>query len=438
MGAASANQPHPSAQQAAAWLQQISAAGQTGATSTPPPAGTSSGAATGTQASQSASTWLQQIQASNVQVTSTSPAQTPAAIPTTILAANSAQSVAAMFSVPSFPAAMAFTAPAGSKAQALPGSTNSAAQTNAAQTAAQSTASSQEPAPGAVPASQAAQAENAKAATLAQAAQNSVRTGHAAPVTESQSLPLNFDASQAAVSSKADDARSGATDDAKDAQTADDHPTIAEPVQPSSVQTQALHATPASQPAAAPQPPAATTSALSSTTDAQAFAAQSQSGSAPSTAPSTAPGPSTPTASIGTPDLSALAVNIAAKSLEGARQFDIRLDPVELGRVDVRLSLDGSGTAQAHLSAERPETLSLLQNNAPALTRALQDSGVNVANNGLQFSLKGQDRQGDAQGRTASRSRSSAAQSISAAASLSGASATYGLSPSGSGVNILV
>jgi flagellar hook-length control protein FliK len=67
--------------------------------------------------------------------------------------------------------------------------------------------------------------------------------------------------------------------------------------------------------------------------------------------------PATPlAATLAAPDLNALAVSIAAKSLTGAQQFDIRMDPAELGRVDVRLSLDGNGTAQAHLAAERPES----------------------------------------------------------------------------------
>ena len=44
--------------------------------------------------------------------------------------------------------------------------------------------------------------------------------------------------------------------------------------------------------------------------------------------------------------LPGMAVEIAAKSQSGAKQFDIRLDPPELGRVEVRLSIDASGKAQ--------------------------------------------------------------------------------------------
>ncbi len=90
------------------------------------------------------------------------------------------------------------------------------------------------------------------------------------------------------------------------------------------------------------------------------------------------------------PNVPALAVEIAAKSLGGARQFDIRLDPPELGRVEVRLSIDATGKASAHLSADQPQTLDLLQKDAPALTRALRDAGLDVSQDGLNFSLRHQ------------------------------------------------
>ena len=90
------------------------------------------------------------------------------------------------------------------------------------------------------------------------------------------------------------------------------------------------------------------------------------------------------------PNLPALAVEISARSQSGAKQFDIRLDPPELGRVDVRLSIDATGKASAHLSADQPHTLTLLQNDAPALTRALRDAGLDVSQGGLNFSLRQQ------------------------------------------------
>ena len=95
-----------------------------------------------------------------------------------------------------------------------------------------------------------------------------------------------------------------------------------------------------------------------------------------------------------TPNTDGIAVSIAARSLSGAKQFDIRLDPPELGRVEVRLSIDASGKTQAHMTTDQPQTLELLQKDAPNLTRALRDAGLDVSQNGLNFSLKGQQQNG--------------------------------------------
>jgi len=101
-----------------------------------------------------------------------------------------------------------------------------------------------------------------------------------------------------------------------------------------------------------------------------------------------------------------LGVAIAAKSADGIKHFDIRLDPPELGRVEIRLSLDDSGKAQANLVVDKPQTLELLQRDSSALTQSLADAGVSLSNNGLNFSLRGQDRQSDSGSVAKGRSRS--------------------------------
>jgi flagellar hook-length control protein FliK len=105
------------------------------------------------------------------------------------------------------------------------------------------------------------------------------------------------------------------------------------------------------------------------------------------------------------PNLAALAVTIAAKSAGGAKHFDIRLDPPELGRVDVRLSVDATGRAQAALTIEKPQTLELLQKDSPQLERALKDAGLDLSQSGLNFSLKGQQQQQGSNGGNASTGR---------------------------------
>jgi len=100
------------------------------------------------------------------------------------------------------------------------------------------------------------------------------------------------------------------------------------------------------------------------------------------------PGP----ASANTPHVpvGALAVHIATQANNGARRFEIRLDPPELGRIDVRLNVARDGQVTTHLVVERAETLELLQRDARQLERSLQDAGLNTSKENMEFSLKDQ------------------------------------------------
>jgi hypothetical protein len=88
--------------------------------------------------------------------------------------------------------------------------------------------------------------------------------------------------------------------------------------------------------------------------------------------------------------LDGLAVEIAARANHGHNRFEIRLDPPELGRIEVRLDIDRSGLITSRLVVERTETLDVLRRDAHQLERALQDAGLQTANNGLQFTLRDQ------------------------------------------------
>jgi flagellar hook-length control protein FliK len=97
----------------------------------------------------------------------------------------------------------------------------------------------------------------------------------------------------------------------------------------------------------------------------------------------------TATAAAGAPvPLSGLAVEIAASARSGKTRFDVRLDPADLGRIDVRIDVDRNGQVTSHLRVEKPETLSMLQQDAPQLRQALDDAGLKTGNGGLQFSLR--------------------------------------------------
>ena len=84
-----------------------------------------------------------------------------------------------------------------------------------------------------------------------------------------------------------------------------------------------------------------------------------------------------------------LAVEITAHARTGVRQFEIRMDPPELGRIDVRLDVKENGTVTTRLVVERAETLDLLQRDSRFLERALSDNGLKLDEGGMRMSLKG-------------------------------------------------
>jgi flagellar hook-length control protein FliK len=92
--------------------------------------------------------------------------------------------------------------------------------------------------------------------------------------------------------------------------------------------------------------------------------------------------------------LSGLAVEIAASVQNGRTRFEVRLDPADLGQIDVRIDVDRSGQVTSHLTVEKPETLSMLQQDAPQLQQALNDAGLKTGSGGLQFSLRDQSSSG--------------------------------------------
>jgi flagellar hook-length control protein FliK len=94
-----------------------------------------------------------------------------------------------------------------------------------------------------------------------------------------------------------------------------------------------------------------------------------------------------------TAEMQTLALHIAARSAKGDSKFAIRLDPPELGQIDVNLSVNSHGHAQAVLAVEKPQTLDLLLRDAPTLERALKDAGLELGGN-LSFSLKEEGQQG--------------------------------------------
>ena len=95
-------------------------------------------------------------------------------------------------------------------------------------------------------------------------------------------------------------------------------------------------------------------------------------------------------ASSGSSAHKSVAFNIARNFDNGVTRFQVRIDPPELGRVDVKLDMTVEGRVQAHLTVERSETLDLMMRDARSLERALADTGLNLSRDSLSFSLKNQ------------------------------------------------
>lgn len=80
-----------------------------------------------------------------------------------------------------------------------------------------------------------------------------------------------------------------------------------------------------------------------------------------------------------------MSVSRAVKA--GEQEFTMRLDPAELGRVQVKLKFMEGGRVHAQVVAERPETLELLQRDARGLERAIQGAGAKAQGATIEFSL---------------------------------------------------
>ena len=84
-----------------------------------------------------------------------------------------------------------------------------------------------------------------------------------------------------------------------------------------------------------------------------------------------------------------MAVEIARRVASGGDELTIRLDPVELGRIQVRLSFDEQGSLRAVVAADSPVALEMLRRDAGELGRALTNAGVQSDAQSFQFDARG-------------------------------------------------
>lgn len=109
-------------------------------------------------------------------------------------------------------------------------------------------------------------------------------------------------------------------------------------------------------------------------------------GSSPTMRIGTLPGQTQPTQL----PASALAIQMARNLNKGVDRFEIRLDPPEMGRIDVKMEVHKDGHVSAHMMADKQDTLDLLQRDQRALQQALQNAGLDTDNSSLSFSLRDQ------------------------------------------------
>jgi hypothetical protein len=82
-----------------------------------------------------------------------------------------------------------------------------------------------------------------------------------------------------------------------------------------------------------------------------------------------------------------LAADIARK-LEGkTTRFDVQLDPLGLGKVDVSIEINADGRLTAALSFDSSQTAAELRGRAGELRQALEAAGFDLAEGGLSFDM---------------------------------------------------
>lgn len=81
---------------------------------------------------------------------------------------------------------------------------------------------------------------------------------------------------------------------------------------------------------------------------------------------------------------------VATRLNQGETRFEVRLDPPELGRIDVRLVADARQAASLNLSFEHQSTRDMFRQDADALRALLQDHGFDLGSQDLTFDLEQQ------------------------------------------------
>ncbi|MFV0623211.1 flagellar hook-length control protein FliK [Sphingomonas sp. ac-8] len=83
-----------------------------------------------------------------------------------------------------------------------------------------------------------------------------------------------------------------------------------------------------------------------------------------------------------------MGVEIARRLTDGGSELTVRLNPGEMGRIEVKMSFNEHGTLRATVAAESPAALDLLRRDSADLGRALTDAGVRADAQSFRFDTR--------------------------------------------------
>jgi hypothetical protein len=97
-----------------------------------------------------------------------------------------------------------------------------------------------------------------------------------------------------------------------------------------------------------------------------------------------------PQAAAATQQVSAALVSLAGAP-GGGQRMTLRLEPADLGQVQIRIDRSPDAPAQVQITVQRPETLTLLLRDQPELQRALDQAGVPPDGRGVTLHIAASD-----------------------------------------------
>lgn len=95
-----------------------------------------------------------------------------------------------------------------------------------------------------------------------------------------------------------------------------------------------------------------------------------------------------------------LGVEIARTMASGQEQILVRLDPKDLGQLDIRLTFDPTGELRAVVTTTTTASADIIRQDLPTLLRGLSDAGVRVDDKSIRFELQSDTHSGSGQGQS--------------------------------------